>query len=229
VILFLGALFFLGVLRRLGWLKPAGVTRLGSGRGWLLLLPLLIYSPAINVLAFFPNLNLSLPEARVMGALGFEHLGIALLEELAFRGLILYGLIRVWGRSRRGVVGAVVTSALLFSVAHLANLLMGKPASLVLLQVVSALLVGFYLTVVVLYTRSIWPAVLFHGLGNFAVNLLTLTHPNFQETVASWVLLLGLRAPLYLLALYLLRYLPLYPTAAPAETVDLTPGRLATD
>jgi membrane protease YdiL (CAAX protease family) len=224
----IGVGILLLLLRELRWLWPAGVTRLGSGRAWLLLLPLILYAPAAAVLAFFPDLSLTLPDAGVMGALGFRHLvGGGLLEELAFRSLVLYALVRVWGHTRRGLLAAIVISALFFSAAHLLHLLEGKSLAMVSMQVADTLLAGFVLAVFVLYARSIWPAVLIHASGNIAVNVLAAASTDFEETLASWILYILLHVPFYVLALYLLRDLRLQPAPARPEDESPEPGRMA--
>jgi hypothetical protein len=44
------------------------------------------------------------------------NLTVASSEEILFRGLVLYALVRVWGDTKRGLVGSVVLTSLLFSV-----------------------------------------------------------------------------------------------------------------
>ena len=45
-------------------------------------------------------------------------LGGALGKGVLFRGLVLHGLVRVWARTRTGVVASVVLTALLFAALH---------------------------------------------------------------------------------------------------------------
>jgi membrane protease YdiL (CAAX protease family) len=82
-------------------------------------------------------------------------LGPAIGEELVFRGLIGRGLISRWG-----TVGGVLLTTLLFAAAH------GSPA-----HALGTIPVAVALHCVYLVTRSLWSAILLHGL----VNTLSLT------------------------------------------------------
>jgi len=106
---------------RLGWLRTSGIGRLGGWRVWLLAIGGLVYSVSACLYSFYgrvaigPSILIRLPAARTTV---LALLIVALGEEVLFRGLVLHGLLRVWARTRTGVVASVVLTALLFAALH---------------------------------------------------------------------------------------------------------------
>jgi membrane protease YdiL (CAAX protease family) len=92
-------------------------------------------------------------------------LATGLQEEVWFRGVCFYILYRAWGSTRAGVYKAAAVQALLFGVLHMANL---HRADLVhvIYQSCYATFIGFGFAGLVVYSRSIWPAVFLHCLFN---------------------------------------------------------------
>jgi membrane protease YdiL (CAAX protease family) len=91
---------------------------------------------------------------------------VALHEETWFRGVILTAL------APRGPALAVVASAMLFGIAHSANLLTTRalPAA-VAYQVASAALIGIVFGAVRLRTGMIWPSIVGHAAVDWAALL----------------------------------------------------------
>lgn len=87
--------------------------------------------------------------ANLLGLIVVGALLVPLGEELLFRGVLFSGL------RRYGLVSATIVSALVFSAAHGFNVV---GVTVVLLGVINALLYN--------RTRSIWPAVIAHGVNN---------------------------------------------------------------
>lgn len=104
-------------------------------------------------------------------------LGVGLLEELLFRGI----LVRAW--MRKGERFAVVVSSVLFGVVHLSQLMGGQTGVLTILQIVFAAVWGFAMANLVVASRSVWFAVAFHALYDF-VQLIT-TSPNAANTESA--------------------------------------------
>ena len=106
---------------RLGWLRTSGIGRLGGWRVWLLAIGGLAYSASACLYSFYgrvaidPSILIGLPAVRTTV---LAVLIAALGEEVLFRGLVLHGLVRVWARTRTGVVASVVLTALLFAALH---------------------------------------------------------------------------------------------------------------
>jgi len=86
---------------------------------------------------------------------------VPIVEEFAFRGRLLSTALQEWGR-----LPAVALSAGAFALVHL-----GGP-HLALLAV--PLVVGTFCAILVLVTRSIWPAVILHGTWNGLLALIAL-------------------------------------------------------
>lgn len=133
------------------------VTSRGPLPGWCSLnavhvrasLPLLLI-PAVNLL--WPIHPLSPGEAMVIVLCAWG-------EEVLFRGVLLLGLCRRWGRSR-----SLLISSLLFALLHLANIF-SAPGQ-IFIQTVYAGALGFCFAVLTLRTRSIVPAFVIHSLIN---------------------------------------------------------------
>jgi len=192
----------IALLFRLGWLCPAGFTRLGRWQTWLLILLPLVYSIAASAYAMTGNLDFRSSGAALSGRVTLFILIAAFLEEVAFRGLILHAFVRVWGSTNRGLIKSVLISSLLFGALHILDFIGGRPLPGVLLQSVEALFLGVWLATLVLGGKSIYPAALFHAVFNLAAYLLS----NGSEPAPSfWLLLSILMLPLALYGIYLLR------------------------
>jgi membrane protease YdiL (CAAX protease family) len=202
------ALGFAAVLWRLGWLRAAGVTRPGARRAWLLVVPVLILEVLAHMYGFFGSLDLSMSYSGLAGAVALNGAAAGLLEELVFRAIVLYALLRLWGGTTHGMLKSVLVSASFFGAAHLIHLFLGKQAALVLLLVLSAYLGGIYYGAFVLYSRSVWPAVVLHVALNALVGTRAVTSPGFSETVSGWLLVLALQLPVVVLGVLLIHRVP---------------------
>lgn len=153
----------LGLVSRLGWahagFRPDIKPRAARS---LLLIALPVVSATIFLLAAGPAAG---PSTFLL--LGGLALLVALHEETWFRGVILTVL------APRGNLPAVVASAVLFGIAHSANLVTtpATPAA-VAYQVLTASLVGIVFGAVRLRTGAIWPTILAHALVDWAAFVL---------------------------------------------------------
>lgn len=194
----------LAALSGLGWLRPAGFTSLGRPSAWLVMLAALAYAIAASAYAFTGNFDFSLADPGQAGLIALFILIAAFLEEVAFRGLVMYALVRVWGGTSRGLIMSVLASSLLFSSIHVLDFLSGRPLPNVLLQTVEAFILGIILGTIVLLAKSIYPAVFFHAAVNFA-GYLNFASKGLEDTPAAWLTLSALLLPLALIGIYLLR------------------------
>ena len=106
---------------------------------------------------------------NLMGLYTLFVIGIALLEELVFRGVILLiveDLLK--GKKHKPLLTTLICS-LIFSLFHLTNLLppVSSDISSVLLQCLYTFLIGGMLTVTMLKGRNIWLCVLIHAVFDF--------------------------------------------------------------
>ena len=133
---------------------------------------------------------------------------IGLYEEVVLRGIVLNKMLEKWGDSKKGIVGAVLLSSLLFGLLHLVNLI-GKPWLIVATgtQVVYALFIGVFFAAIYLRTKNLWTVIVLHmflDLGGcldelFLEKVTAKTVPDISlgdsvSILAEWVifLLLGL-------------------------------------
>ncbi|MEL6683658.1 MAG: type II CAAX endopeptidase family protein [Pseudomonadota bacterium] len=189
---FLGVLFCLYVLIRFtGW-APAGFGRVNWGG-------MLWFAPAWAVLIFMAwDITQALTPALLQGfgAFGFSMLVLVTLciafgEEVVFRGVLLRGAL-----TRLAVPVAMLLSAVAFGGLHTVNALLGQDAGDTSLQVIFALLVGFFLAPLALRIGNLWPLIIWHWLWNIAVILGQVTgilHPYVligiavQTIIAIWL------------------------------------------
>lgn len=207
---------FLFLLDRFNWLDSAGITRLGSRRLWLITLLILVYSGIVALYAFFGTLKVDIAlTSDIFPAL--VHTSMAgVMEEILFRGVILYALVSRWGSSRRGIVSAVLVSAFLFGSLHFFNLTTGE-FSITAVQVSEAFLSAILYGALVLIGGSVWPAIALHSLINLLVNMVVLSMADFSITLDSYLTYTLLEVPLVIYGLYLLSKVELRPISATVE------------
>ena len=115
--------------------------------------------------------------------------GVCLMEELVFRGVLLLLVRDMWRNSRHLPILVVATTALIFSLFHLTNLIRGADIGSVLLQCLYTFLIGAMLATLMLKLNNIWICVLIHAIFNFGGMLLQegMVSGNTWEVV-FWVL-----------------------------------------
>lgn len=94
-------------------------------------------------------------------------IGVGVMEELAFRGILLPVLLDRFGRTRRGMWATILLSSAVFGLVHFANLLETPNLAAVLMQVGYSALLGALCAAVLLGTGNVWYCVLVHALYNF--------------------------------------------------------------
>lgn len=218
---FVATLGFLILLWRFGWLAPAGITRLGNRRLWLITLLILFYTGVSLLVAFFGTLRVDLSLNRSMTPVLLHTTMAGVMEEILFRGLILFALVSKWGGSRRGLMSAVFVSAFLFGALHLVNLASGQ-ADVTTLQIAEAFVSGILYGALVLTAGSVWPAVVLHSGINLLANVAVLNVPGFAITTGQYLALVLLEIPLVLYGFYLIAGLNLRSAATPdAEKIGI--------
>jgi sodium transport system permease protein len=148
----------LGLSRPRPLMLVAGL--LGGASAWVLIVVLI--EPLLErVLPTPPEVMRELQRLAGHHPLSLELLVIALspaiCEEALFRGALLRALV-----PRVGGAASVIITAVLFGLFHLS-----------LYRFVPTTLLGLALGYTALASRSLWPAVLFHGVNNAAVVILT--------------------------------------------------------
>ena len=192
-------------LSRLGWLRRAGFTRPGRSQAWWIGLLLLAYWIPVSAYAVTRNLDFGISDRALLSLLALFFMTHGFLEEVAFRGLILYAFVRVWGRTGRGLLKSVLVSSLLFGGMHVIYIFSGTPLPALPLQMVETFCLGIFLAALVLRGGSIYPAAFFHGIVNLA-GFLNLLHNSFDGIPTSaWLSLSLLMLPLAIFGIFLLR------------------------
>jgi membrane protease YdiL (CAAX protease family) len=196
---------FVFLLNRFGWLHPAGFRRPDRPRRWaVIVLPSLFLCLTLPY-AYTRSLTFDLSDPAKVAVTFLNALAIGLVEETIFRGVILYAFLRLWGDSQRGLARTMVVSSLLFGAIHLVNLLAGAPVEDVLSQTIFTTFLGFFLAAVVLYARSIWPAIVVHGLIDVVTHLNVIGKPNLDAVSTDLLLWAAIIVPVGFYGLYLLR------------------------
>jgi membrane protease YdiL (CAAX protease family) len=91
----------------------------------------------------------------------FFTIAVGINEEIYFRGIVLKIL------NKKGIKKAIIISSIIFGIFHIVNLLNGRDALYVVLQIFFAFLVGFVLSEIVLITKSIIIVIIWHFTHDF--------------------------------------------------------------
>ena len=81
----------------------------------------------VAIYAYFADFRFDLSKPKLAGIVAANQMTIGLFEETAYRGLVMYAFVRMWGDSTWGLVGSVLLSALFFGASHLVWVVFGKP------------------------------------------------------------------------------------------------------
>lgn len=98
--------------------------------------------------------------------LAFQCFSVGFFEETAFRGAVLFSILKRRKLSRAWMFWSVMLSSAVFGLVHLINLYQSSPLS-VIMQIGYSFLIGAMCSVVVLKTSNIWLCVILHGTFNF--------------------------------------------------------------
>ena len=153
------SLIFLAILWIFGWTKASGVTRFGAARVWPVIAIILVYHILVNLRFMTGNFTVVFPDSPLKIANLVYYFPASLMEEVMFRGLTLLAMVFAWGRTKKGLVKAVILSSLLFGLIHLFNVV-ELPIEVVFLEVIVAAMLGFLWAAIWLATRSLWPAII---------------------------------------------------------------------
>jgi hypothetical protein len=212
------SMFFLSILYRFGWLESSGVTRWGALYAWGITLIVLAYDLSTTTYALFGSVTMSgISDPTVSVAVATNALATGLIEEIPFRGIILYAFVRLWGDSRRGVVKGVLYSSLLFGGIHIIHILLGRPVPQAILVAISTCLSGITYAAFVLRWKTIWTVVVLHGVVNAVVAMMVLETPGFTETVPALGLAILLQLPVVVYGAYLVYRVPSQPVIPDAS------------
>ncbi len=197
-------IYVLFIAWRFGWLRAGGITSLGSWQTWVVALLALIYVILAYSFAFFGDFSLdtvlfSSAEARSIFG---RQVVVGLVEEILFRGLILYAFVRVWGETSRGLLASIFLSAFLFEIIHLLQALAGRSFEMALVASLEAFISGVWWAAIVVLWTTVWPAVLLHTASNAAVLIKALSYPGIVLTASDYTLVILFQLPLVFIGLW---------------------------
>ena len=158
----------LGILHRPGWLKPSGIVSIGSRRVWLIAGVAVVYLVPAYVWGLFGMSGLeALPSSgdAVLRELP-AGVSVGIAEEVLFRGVLLFVLVRVWGADRTGVLRAVLVTSVLFGLLHALPALAGEDIGYVAANLMHTIVSAVWWAALVLAYRTIWPGIVIHALTN---------------------------------------------------------------
>lgn len=156
----LAPLFLLAVVFSFRWQRPVGIKPAEPARSWLL-----VWLPVLFIVGFLGLAAVvSFPPTTLVLFVLVNTLLVGVSEELMFRGLIFYGAL-----SRLKIWPAIVITAALFGLIHAFNGFITGDFGAAFIQACSAAMSGIWLHAIRLRTRSLYPAMLIHGLWDFAV------------------------------------------------------------
>ena len=93
------------------------------------------------------------------------YVGVAIIEELYVRGLLLNLIEKIFSKSKNKMVISVVLSSAIFGLGHIFGTL-GQPLFVIVSKVVWTIGMGIFLGMVYKKTKNLWLPVLFHFLIN---------------------------------------------------------------
>lgn len=153
------------VLVATGWWREIGFTPWKQWRALSALILPGILVTLILVLQLLSPINTNDMGRFIRNILA--NIGTGFAEEMLFRGVILYVLLRLLAsaRGRQAVLLAVVWSALLFGSLHLSNIWADWAVPLKMInQVVYTIFMGFYFAAWRVRMNTIWPMIALHAI-----------------------------------------------------------------
>jgi membrane protease YdiL (CAAX protease family) len=207
IALIVAPLFLFGVIAYFKWNKRE--LGLKAAQNWHLL-----WLPALFVLAFLgAAIALGLPPAQMVIFALINSLLVGVSEELMFRGIMFRGAL---AQPQFKIWPAIWLTAIVFGAIHALNGFMTGDFVAALVQALAATMSGLWVHAIRLRTKSLYPAMLIHGLWDFALFVFVTSIAAMGATAAAQgpveptlaqklVIPLLMPLPLFLYGLWLLR------------------------
>jgi membrane protease YdiL (CAAX protease family) len=190
---------------RIGWLNRIGITNFGSVSTWIATLVLSIYVLLVGFFAYFGDVSFqfgSLLDQEAWPIL-LQGLRAGFVEEVVFRGIILYSLLRVWGKKKWGIVAALVVQAVLFALPHALQVLADVTLASAISNVLATLIFGLWTGTLVVAVGSLWPAILLHAVSNSFTHIKGLSSVWFTPGYLGYLRGALVELPLVLIGLWI--------------------------
>ncbi len=134
-----------------------------------------------------------LPAAR---AVFYKQLVAVVYEEILFRGVVLYVLLRAWGDTLPGIIGSVLLTAVLFALPHFVGIFIGVSRRAARMLVWETCIIAVWWGALVVWGGSIWLAVLLHLIPNVVVEVQGLSTPMVTPDTLAYRRILWFSIPL---------------------------------
>lgn len=119
----------------------------------------------------------------------FYYIGVAVIEELYIRALLLNILKKLFQSSKHAVPCAVILSAVIFGLGHIFGTL-GSPLLTIVCKVIWTIALGLYVGAIYVATKSLWVPIALHAVIDFCAWPFSFsTQPPYPE-VSLWILLI---------------------------------------
>ena len=153
----------------------------------------------IAILGFFAvyvglmpfDLQPSLAKVAVEGVV--YYIGVAIVEELYVRGLLLNLIEKLFSKSKHGTCLAIICSSVIFGLGHIPGVL-GQSASVIVSKVVWTVGMGLYFGMIYKMTDNLWLPILIH----FVINVCAIPY-CFSSAHGYANLTLAILVPAYFL------------------------------
>ena len=96
-------------------------------------------------------------------------LAVGLAEEILYRGIILETIDRRFGSKKLGAVFTLISSSVIFGLAHFSNIFAGQTVEETVIQVIAVTFVGMMFGVIYMKRRNIFAVAVIHGVYDLAV------------------------------------------------------------
>lgn len=117
------------------------------------------------------------------------YIGVAFIEELYIRALLLNIIEKLWKNKQNATICAVILSSVIFGVGHIFGVL-GSSLLTIVCKVIWTIGLGLYLGAVYKKTGNLWVPILLHAVIDFcAWPFCFSTQPPYPE-VSLWILLI---------------------------------------
>lgn len=149
------SLLLLGLAAALGRIKYYRLCIPQNGKKHLYFIPLALIV-SVNLLS---GININRPTGEIIFHI-LTMLNIGFIEEIIFRGFLFQMM------AKTSVKSAIIVTSITFGVGHIINLLNGAEFVPTLVQIISAVSVGYLFAVILNKSKSLVPCIITHSLIN---------------------------------------------------------------
>lgn len=147
---------------------------------------------AFSSLAFYIGVKPFDNEPTILKVLveGFVYyIGVAIIEELYIRGLLLNILEKLFVKKSKCTQYAIVLSSVIFGVGHIFGVL-GSSLLTIVAKVIWTVALGIYLGAVYKKTNNLWVPIILHAILDFCAWLFCYSTKQPYPEISLWILLL---------------------------------------